>query len=233
MTRIRITMMALLAVFCLGAIAAATASAAAPELINSKGEEFKGKFTGEGGSGTLETVGGNEIKCSKTSATGEVTKAKGGETTITFTGCEALKGFAKCNSKPKKASGEIVTKLSFLLVLEFTSSGELEPAIYLTILPAKSTVELECTALQTLLVRGGLLALLGPEGKKGKTLTLEAKQSKGKQATTEYRESATGTRKLVEGLETEGKGAKTFGFEQSGEAATATLTFPEEVELIG
>ena len=62
-----------------------------------------------------------------------------------------------------------------------------------------------------------------------KKATVTCKQTKGVQEPTEY-EMAGANFKVI--TETEGKGTKTFAFEQSGLTGTDELEFEEEVKII-
>lgn len=222
----------LVAALALSVAMAATASAAELELVNTKGEALVKKgFSGESGKGTLETVAGRKITCSKAKFSGTITGTKSGEATTTFTGCEAL-GIFKCNSEKAK-EGEIITTLSIIPVWE-VKSGTLERALLLTILPSTRVVVILCGGgLQTLDVRHGLLILLTVPaiGVLSRENTIEAKQTKGVQAATKY-EINSGEAEKADFLETEGSGFETFGFEQSGEETEAIkVKFEEEVKL--
>jgi hypothetical protein len=239
MTRIRIIVLALFAVFATSAVAVATASAeemaklvsAATKLETSTG------FKGSGKKGTLETVAGNTITCTESKIEGKVTSLQESEATVTFKGCTAF-SIVKCNSA-KASAGEIVTKLSFYLGWE--KKPETELVVKATILPYKTaTVKLECGSTQELVVRGGAIILFGFNKAEQNTPIEEVEtvgeQSKGKQASTEFFLLLEGAAETIE-LETEGigkgLGGKTFAFEQSGEKfELVKLKFGEKVELV-
>jgi hypothetical protein len=124
----------IVAVCAMGAVAAASASAAAPEIGRCKkvvkgsgkyssaacttlkaGGEYewaagaeKGKFTTKGGIAILEQKGGAAVACKTEASGGEYTGPKTvGGVVVTFTGCES--GGIKCKTAGS-AEGELVTK---------------------------------------------------------------------------------------------------------------------------
>jgi hypothetical protein len=111
MTRAKIIALALAAVFALGALGAASASAAQPEWFKGEaklGASVKDRFTGIAGSGVLELKGGiGLMKCAKDTSTGEIEgPLKETKVFVTYVGC--LKGAKKCTSAGRFA-GEIKT----------------------------------------------------------------------------------------------------------------------------
>lgn len=236
MLRMRIIVMTLLAVFCLGAVAASAASAALPEIVNKEGKElvnkkFSGKNTGSAEQ-VLETKAGKTIKCKTTSTTGEVKGTNEGEATFTFKECASTAfGAGKCQTG--STEGEIVTKISIKAV--YLSRSKKELALLFSILPIPTGfVEIKCKTLlgtEVLKVYGTFLIPV-----KANTLstkyTEEAKQEKGVQKPLEYENEA--GEKVKNTLETEGvSGPEVFKKEQSGEEAKGEVTFEEEVEFKG
>lgn len=215
----------LVVVFALSAVASATASAAEPELVNTKGEALvKKNFSAKGGAGELTTKSNGAIKCKEAKAEGEVTGLKTAKSTTTFSGCE-FSGI-KCNTTGAK-EGLIVTPLEGRLVYEVVKAT-LEPAFLFKV----TNFTIECTALQKLAVEGEILVLITPAKKLQKTLELIAiEKGPGEVETTEYEETkGGGVKKLTTPLTTTGTGLKKFK-EVSAEVTTATLTFLELVEL--
>ncbi len=223
----------------LSVVAVASASAAELEIVKAGTTEplTKKKFSGEStGKAILETAKNGNIECTKTRFTGEVEGTKAGTANVTFEGCEAFKLF-KCNSSGESA-GVIKTSLSLGLV--FGGGGVL---LLLTRLPlATATVTLECTSIQKLIIRHGIVVLAEKAGggaiglkEKSKVLRIHPKQTKGAQELTKFKKTSTGAEETIF-LETEGVGGfggKTFAFEKSGEEASATEgKFEEEFEII-
>ena len=89
MKRIRSLGIVFMAVFVLGAIAAATASAAEVTKILPEPTKAKPLKVTSKGSGTLLTVGGSQIMCTKIKGTGEFTTPNLGTFHAEFEGCKA------------------------------------------------------------------------------------------------------------------------------------------------
>jgi hypothetical protein len=99
-----------------------------------------------------------------------------------------------------------------------------------------ATVAIECTSLEKLTLKNGLIASVAePEiGKLTKEFTVQAREKKGEQEATKFKliDSEGASAKEAD-LEIEGKGAESFGFEKAGEETPATkLKFEEEVKLV-
>ncbi|MGH2864524.1 MAG: hypothetical protein ACRDJX_04660 [Solirubrobacteraceae bacterium] len=107
MKRIKIIGLALVAVFALSAVVAASASAALPEFVPGAA---KTKFTSKSGESFLE-ASKQVIKCKSDTNKGELvgTTKKEDTVTVTFLGCESLTLKAKCQNTTTK--GKIVTNL--------------------------------------------------------------------------------------------------------------------------
>jgi hypothetical protein len=220
MKQIRTAGLILVAMLAIGALAAATASAALPELVNSKGEALvKKKYTSKSGASTLETEKNGAVKCKEGTDTGESTGPKTGTSTVTFTGCESAS--IKCKTSGAK-TGEIITKATSKLVY----INEKEKTVGLALAATESTIE--CSILQKLKVRGSVIGVLTPVNTVAEEFTLTFKQKKGVQEPTEYEEEG---KKVKDITETEGSGIKTFKFEPSGLETTDTLKFEEKVEV--
>lgn len=217
----RSVFLSLLAVFALSAVASATAYAGLPEIVNSKGElPVKPGFTSTSKKGTFETAKGEKLTCEKDKDKGKITGPKTDTVTITFEECKSS-GIA-CNTKGSK-SGVIEFEASSKLV--YTNEAKKEVG---EVLSPTAELTIECTALETLKVKGSLICKITPVNELTLTATLSCKQKKGVQEPTEYEEEG---KKVKEITETEGKGAKSFKFEQSGLESEDTLTFEEEVEI--
>jgi len=228
--RIRTLGLSLVAVFALGAIASATASAAKPELVNSKKEPLAAgtKLTSTSGVGTFETKSGEKVTCEKDTNTGEITGPKADTAKITFTGCTAKVSIitAKCKSKGE-ATGTI--KLSVNSKLVYISESAKTVGLDL-VLPENLTIECEAFgSKETLTVKGSTICPLSPLDKLSVKLTLSCKQTKGAQEPSAYEE---GGKAIEDFTETEGKGLKNFAFEKSGLTSTDELEFGgKEVEV--
>jgi hypothetical protein len=222
-TRIKMVGLALAAVFAMSAIAAASASAALPELVNKEGKELVKKgFVSTSGTSVFETKSGEKVTCKADTDKGEITGPKTDKAKITFTGCEAFG--LKCNSKGAKA-GEIILEVTSKYF--YINKEKHEVGILLT-LTAELTIE--CTAFQKLKVKGSTFCAVSPVNKLSTGGTITCKQTKGVQEPTELINEAGGKEKAPI-TETKGEGLKSFAFEQSGLTSTDTLTFEEEVEL--
>jgi hypothetical protein len=230
MTRIRMMMLTMLAVFAVGAVSVASAFATEPELV-SKGhpgvEVVKKGVTGEGvGKATLQIAGEGSLVCSKSTNKGTVTGLKTSEGTISFTGCE----FAglKCNNTG--TPGEIKMEVALLFVYEVLASGELEPAVLIKLKP-EAGLTVKCGSTQTLVLKGSFLASAKPANEVTNKGTFVATQKDGKPAVSEFEETKGGEKKKDK-LVTSGSGTKAFTEVESGEEIEGKLTFEEEVELL-
>ncbi|HTZ87271.1 MAG TPA: hypothetical protein VMB05_11450 [Solirubrobacteraceae bacterium] len=190
------------------AVSAATAMASEGEVVNAKGELFKGKPTETGGATTFETTGGSKIKCSAFTI---------GETGIPLTGCES--SGIKCNSAGAKAGELLITAIEGKLPR--TATKKLVSETKLT-----STFEFECGSLVKIKIRGGLLTPAPTEKSLKTEFKVAVKQTKGVQELTEFENEGKEKIKLV--LETSINGG---AFTQTGAEFTETLLFPEAVEF--
>ncbi len=224
--RIKMFGLALVAVFAMGAVASATASAlpTLPQLVNKEEKPLvKTGFTGTSGASKFETKSGESVKCKADTIKGKITGLSTDEAEIKFTGCTAVSGLLKCKSKGA-SSGEIVLKIASTLVWLNESKEEPGEDFYL---PALLTIECTGMASETLEVEGSTLC---PTTKAlSKTATIKCKETKGVQEWTEYEMEG---KKFLDITKTKGSGAKTFPFEQSALEDEDTLTFEEEVKII-
>ncbi len=110
MTRTRLVLMAILAVFCMSAVAASQASAAKKgEIVNSKKEKLvKNTFTATSGVTILENKKGAKVTCQKDEAKGTIETTKTGTQEVKFKECKNSLG-QSCKSVEGKA-GEIIIK---------------------------------------------------------------------------------------------------------------------------
>ncbi len=230
---IRFVGLALVAVFLLGGIAAASASAAAFEATPS----FPVKFTAKGGPGFLETKAGHRVACKESEGSGEVASATTvAKVEVKFKGCFA-EGFPllKCGTATA-ASGEITTKGIKGKPVDIdkakTKAGILlEPE-------AELFAEFECEfsiIKEKVKVKGSVIGKVKDEdlNKFTKTLHLELKELKGTPEPNQVEEAG---EKHV--LLTKGEGTEPFEFEESGiqEAVlgetTTTALEGKEIKLI-
>jgi hypothetical protein len=194
------------------------------------------KFTSKSGAGKLVTVGGEEVKCTGDTDTGEITGPKTvGKVTVKFTGCEAF-GFIKCNSvTPKGASGEIITKE---LEGQIGYSNEAKKEVGLDLWPSSRTakekeehkfealfVEFECTGFANSKVKGSLIGAATPTNTLSTTGTLTYVQTSGKQAITSLVGVEGGVKDVL--MSSLNGGA----FEEAGLTNTDTNTFEKAIEL--
>jgi hypothetical protein len=247
MSRIRIIGLALVAVFALSAVAAASASALTYGFYKDGttepaiGYQYSGKLTE--GTAKLVTPKNGTVECTGATSSGEVKSVNDAEGEIIFTGC----GFSgiKCNSSaPKGKEGEIITReITTLAVLERLSAETKEPALLFK--PLKET-KLECTSLEKLTITnstgtnvlGGLLVLLpkaasegnGWLGREGLLFDLALEQKEGVQrGTGEFLESE-GSEIMKSGVTITGEGLKAFK-EGSAEEAKLSSSFSKAVSI--
>jgi hypothetical protein len=180
----------LLAVFAMSAVAAASASAALPELVNKEGKALvKNKLTteiekGEGAVTFKETTANQfSVECGTAAVTGKFTGLKAGETTYTLTNCKGLGG--KC-TEAGKATGEMVFPFSLSLV--YTSKASKELALLFTL---HEGVSFACEGVKFTILGSFLVPIPGYDTNKlfatREYLRLEAKESgRGIQQVTKY-----------------------------------------------
>lgn len=218
-------MMAVLAVFCISAVAAAAASASEGELVSTSTKKAltKNKFTGT--SAETELRGATTIKCKADKATGVITSATGGEMTVTFTGCTALS--LPCKGGTATNSGEIITLVGLLVK---RLAGQTKDTI-LTLVLANGTktageLAIECSGVK-IKVKGSFLSVGITQKASSSTYTLEGKGTGKKQEPLEYENEA---KTLVKNtLESNVEGGT---FEASAEVGVEKVTFEEAAEFL-
>jgi hypothetical protein len=180
MKRVKIITMALLAVFCLSAVAASSAFAAETkgEISNSTTlavTPLKASFTGESAKeGFLETVGGSKISCTKTAIKGKIKTTKTGEATFTFTGC--VSAGLKC-----KTGAEVAGTIVVPVALEGTNLSKEETKKEKDFLLNKvPTTTITCSTVK-IVVEGNLLVPAEPLKTLSLKYTFNAKGAKGVQ----------------------------------------------------
>jgi hypothetical protein len=227
MYRLKVLLLACLAVFMLGAIASAVASAevSLPEFTvetNGSGTSSKGELALEGtsikcesGKNTFKRISGNK---------------RLGTFTITFETCKGPATVGKCWSlgDPK---GTILVGGEWHLVR--STKGETEPLIWLLFASAdnKEAIHLECEkVLELTLIWGNVLLTITPFKTKTKSFELSVKRSGEKQEITRY-ENNEGKEVEAEGLKASVDGGAT---RSAGEESTKNpLTTEAETEIIG
>jgi hypothetical protein len=244
MKRIKIIGLALVAVFAISAVAAASASAE-PE-FKPKNSAFPVKFSSSSTTNKtkLETEAGRKVECTGLNSSGELTAArKAGSIVVHFTKCKAiLGGLTPACKTTGAAAEEIITKTLAAKPVFIEGKTAAKEERGLDVEPATAGgafAEFECAG-TTLVVKNGTAAknsVIGRipaafVGKQSKTAEINFEQLKGVQKPKEYEEPA-GT-KHEDFLETEGIGGLApFAREKSAEEAKETITYAggEEVEL--
>lgn len=261
MLRIRIIGLALVAVFAVSAMAAGTASAAehlefgecvklttktgkftdencTTESAKKEGEfEWKGftaniPFTSSSGAGELLTVGGHKVNCTADSNKGEITGAKTDTVTVTFTNCTTVVAgiTVKCTSAGQ-AAGTIVSNPLKSLLVWLKTTPPLEAGILLEPVTPPTFATFVCGGLETLTVRGSVIAPITALNVMSTSFILNYVQTGGKQAVTQYQSTCTAAKTKPATFETEGTGAIPFAFEESGITDKDTLSFTAKHEI--
>ena len=180
----RSVLVAIVAVLALSAVATATASAALPEIVNSKGEELvKKKFTGEVTEKmTFEVVGQGTEECEKLSLAGGVKGTKGGEATLT------LHCFATCHTSGSK---EKEIKLPVSVNLVWLNKATERIALLISI-PGVVKLEGDCWSGYgaPFELSGSFLIRVGGTNKLSTEYNLLTEQKKGIQEPDEYENEA-------------------------------------------
>lgn len=205
------------AVIALSAVAAASASAAAPEFVPETGT-FPIAFTSTSGAGTLETTSGETVTCTSDTNTGKITGAKSSKVTVHFKGCKTtFFGFPIACKTSGAGTEEIVTK-------ELTGELGLNTAKtkVLNDLRGEGTgevsAEFECAG-NTVKVTGSVIGEFPETEKFLHESQLVLKQSKGVQEFTEFINSEG---KTVKNTLSSSKNGGTAV--QSGETTSDTIT---------
>ena len=182
------------AVLAISAITAASASAALPEYQLESGT-FPAAFTSTSVKGTLETTSGETVTCTADTNTGELTSAKLGNVTVTFTGCTTtFFGFPISCKSSGKASGVLTG-------------------------PGGVATEFECAG-NTVKVTGSVIGFFPTINTFLNSTELVLKQTKGVQEIKEYINSSGTTVKNVHLSSSKNGGTAV----ESGETTTDTIT---------
>jgi hypothetical protein len=229
----RSVLVALVAMFALGAMASASALAAAPEFVTTA---FPITYSGTSGEVTLQTTeshtkGNITIHCSASADSGEIAEAHSFKfllkVHIVYTGCKVGTGTTVCTSKGA-AAGEIVTN-ALKAQLVYTNKAAKEVGLVFKPEAAGGAVaEYTCGVLiGKVKLSGAVVTKLagGQLGKAKTSFTWNYRQKAGIQEPTEYEEGAT----KVSAFLTSAYGTLS---EQTGEETTETLSFSGAVEVI-
>jgi len=234
MARIRLITMAVLAVFCMSAVAAAVASASEGELVNAAGNALvKNKYTSTGGVTKLETEAGTEITCKSNTDHGIWTSKTGGEDTILFKECTTLKGAISCKGGKDEAGEPKAGEIFVLVGLLIKRTNATERLILYTVhAPGTLTageIEIVCSGVK-IKVKGSFLSTTNYKTKVlNKTIELSATIiAKGKQGVTEY-ENEKGEKVKCEGLKASVENA---AFEGAAQEGKETDTLEEEAQFL-
>src|ERR1700720_4403261 len=114
MRKLRMLGVALLALFAVGAVAAATSSAVLPVFLPLATSANPVKFIDKSGAGTFRTAGGTVLTATSDESTGEYLSTALGEFDILFLGVKSS-GVA-CTGLPDTVSGSVLVKGTFHLV---------------------------------------------------------------------------------------------------------------------
>jgi hypothetical protein len=177
----RLVGLIVMAVLALNLMAVAVASAAAPEFTPATEQTF----TGESGTGALETASTAAITCTSDTSVGKVTGAKTvGSVVVTFHGCESKEG-SGCTVQSSSATPGLITtnllkgELGSVKTTEAASGAGLllEPAsgtafvtlegtcLLVSPSPVTGTVAGEATPLNKGATKDGKLVFIGSKGK--------------------------------------------------------------------
>jgi hypothetical protein len=231
MKRFRILGVALLAVFAVGVVAAASASA---EVVVLPGTAQG--FTGSGGLGSLETLAGTLVTCTSQTSEGKSEENKPlGTFHIHFLGCKAtaLGVTAPCASLDHKVSEEAILTLgTYHLVFDHLGASLSEDGVGILFLLEHLHFTCETGIVKILvLVLGEVLCLVKPVNTKAAhfEVTCEQKAKGDPKEIVYWNEAGTEVKMGSEALKTALNEGKEEG---SSEVTTATVTPEKEIELM-
>jgi hypothetical protein len=189
----------------------------------------KPKFTGTGGSTTLQTVGKVKVKCLGSTSSGEYTGTKTAEMTVRFTGCERAGAGVTCQTAGAGV-GEIVTSLlqgSLGFIQDkVNAEGVLVASVGFDFKHAPSVASAECGS-QTLSIVGSVIAPISPMNKMTLEPALKFKAVAGKQLPEQFEEGEKDT------LTTIFRSGSEESAEQAGLTGTIKLHNEEKLEIKG
>jgi hypothetical protein len=199
MRHLRVLGLALLALFAVGAVASASASAALPQVLVggvASAATFKG--TSEPVP-KLETLKGTFVECEKSASTTEIgANGESGTFHVTFSGkCHAVRSgvSAECTGLGDTTKGTILALGTVKFVYDKLGT-ELGVAAHLTLEP----VHFECEAFgvkELVKVSGDLLCLITPINTLTAKSAILCKQTKGDSTELKYWETSEGTEKIT------------------------------------
>jgi len=207
MQRLKVVLLALMAVFALSAFASSTAFAAEAEFLPTSSE----KYTGTSGPGTLETLSGSQIVCKSDTSEGAYT-GRTATVHIDFKECKNPSLGVTCTGLGEAAGVILVLASSALLVYD-TLTPTLGVGLLVTLVP----VHFSCSFV-LIEVLGQVLCLVTPVGTAAKHGEVVCQQSKGDATETDYFEG--GVLHTVTGLLT----STNHGAEESSGELTSALT---------
>jgi hypothetical protein len=189
----------------------------------------KPKFTGTGGSTTLQTVGKVKVTCLGSTSSGEYTGSKTAEMTARFTGCERVSGGGTCQTAGAGV-GEIVTsplqgELGFIQD-KVNAEGQLVASVGFDFKHAPSLANAECGS-QTLSIVGSVIAPVSPMNKMTLEPTLKFKAVAGKQLPEQFEEGEKDTLTAIF------RSGSEEAAEQAGLSSTIKLHNEEKLEVKG
>src|SRR4029077_12576335 len=225
----RSVLVALVAVFAVGVVAAASASAAAPEFVTAS---FPISYSGSSGEVTFQTAkkeGFATIHCSASAETGEIDEAFDFKFLVNvhvrYTGCKStVVGAGAACTTTGAAAGEIVTNA---LGAELVYTSKAAKEVGLVFKPETSGVavaEFSCGGIVGKVKLSGAVVTKLASGQLGKPKTSfvwDYRQKAGVQEPASYEEVSTKVSAFL----------TTANGEQVGEEATETLMFGSSVEI--
>jgi hypothetical protein len=155
MRKLRILGVALVALFVVGAVSAATSSAVLPIALPLATSANPVKFVDKSGAGTFRTLGGTIVTGTSDESTGEYLSTALGEFDVLFLGAKSS-GFA-CTGLPDTVSGSILTLGTFHLVYLLWLTAKHVGVAFLI-----NEVHFTCGGIILARVRGCLIGLILP-----------------------------------------------------------------------
>lgn len=215
--------LSLVAVFAVGAVAVASASAVLPEFEGPFPNGFTAK---ELGVGKVETVAGRTVECGEAETSGSINAPKDALVkAILFKKCKSTAfGAGNCQTAGH-AEGDVTTTALLALLGYIT-----KPKVGLLFEP-ESGVNFATFVCKTILgnenltVKGTVICELTPVNTKGKSFVLTCKQTKGVQSPTSFEGGPKDT------LMMEGSGPENFAFEQFGGESLSDITTERETQI--
>jgi hypothetical protein len=146
---------ALLALFVVAAVAAATSSAVLPVALPLATSANPVKGIGKGAGGTFQTLGGTVVTATSDEATGEFLSTALGESDLLILGATSS-GFA-CTGLPDTVSGSILMKTTFHLVYLLALSAK-----HVGVASLMTEIHFTCAGIILVRIRGCVISLILP-----------------------------------------------------------------------